>query len=117
MQRKLVLFLSFVVVISLLTVTAGSVSAYNTAPTRQHIASEVFSLLIPNADTTPPTVTHTLTGTLGLNLWYTTAVVVTLTATDEVGGSGVDYIEWWLEGQVTPHTIVHAATTQTTLAV
>jgi len=46
-------------------------------------------------DTTPPTTTHSFTGSLGDNLWYISSVTITLTATDDV--SGVDYTEYNLD--------------------
>jgi hypothetical protein len=63
---------------------------------------------------TPPTVTHALLGTMGKLGWYTSPVVVTLTAAD-TGGSDVDYIEWWLKDQSGPHTQVPGATAQFTI--
>jgi parallel beta-helix repeat protein len=45
-------------------------------------------------DLTPPTTTATLSGTLGNNSWYISNVQVNLTATDNVGGSGVNTTEY-----------------------
>jgi hypothetical protein len=49
------------------------------------------------SDTTPPTTTMSLSGTEGNNGWYTSAVDVTLTATDNEGGSGVKEIHYILD--------------------
>ncbi|NTW80237.1 MAG: S8 family serine peptidase, partial [Geobacteraceae bacterium] len=48
----------------------------------------------PVVDTTPPTTTAGFTGTIGNNGWYTSDVQVTLSATDEPGGSGLDKTEY-----------------------
>ncbi|HTG80959.1 MAG TPA: hypothetical protein VL949_03390, partial [Geobacteraceae bacterium] len=48
-------------------------------------------------DTTQPTTSATLTGTKGSDDWYTTSVTVTLTAVDDVGGSGVAKTEYSLD--------------------
>jgi len=50
------------------------------------------------ADTTPPTTTAMLSGTLGNNGWYTSDVQVTLTAADNAGGSGVAKTEYSFDG-------------------
>lgn len=50
-------------------------------------------------DTTPPTCTVEVTGTQGLNGWYTSAVGVTLNAVDNEGGSGVKAAYYTLNGQ------------------
>jgi hypothetical protein len=47
------------------------------------------------SDTTPPTTTITLAGTLGENLWYISPITITLTATDDL--SGVDYTMYDLD--------------------
>ena len=48
-------------------------------------------------DTAPPTTTSTPTGTKGSDGWYTTAVTVTLVATDGLDGSGVAKTEYSLD--------------------
>ena len=61
------------------------------------VAGEV--VYVPSTlDTTPPTTTVSLSGTLGENGWYTSDVTVTLTATDDEGGSGVKEIHYILDG-------------------
>jgi hypothetical protein len=45
-------------------------------------------------DKTGPETTASVSGTIGLNNWYTTDVIIELSATDEA--SGVDYIYYWL---------------------
>jgi len=49
---------------------------------------------IPTADIIPPVSFIELAGTHGLNGWFTSDVVVTITAEDNPGGSGVQSIEW-----------------------
>ncbi len=49
---------------------------------------------LPLPDTTPPTTNLALSGTLGSNDWYTSDVQVTLTATDNEEGSGVNKTEY-----------------------
>ncbi|MEW5759570.1 MAG: Ig-like domain-containing protein [Candidatus Thermoplasmatota archaeon] len=49
-------------------------------------------------DDTAPTTTHTLSGTLGLNEWYKSSVTVTLSASDNVGGTGVAKTYYALDG-------------------
>jgi hypothetical protein len=52
-------------------------------------------------DTTPPTTTATETGTQGKNNWYTSNTTITLTATDNANGSGVDITEYSLDNSTT----------------
>jgi N-acetylneuraminic acid mutarotase len=49
----------------------------------------------PVIDTTPPTTTATVSGVVGTNGWYTSSVQVTLTASDNMGGSGVALTEYY----------------------
>lgn len=67
----------------------GTVDTYN--PTWVYLDSEQIS---PPIDTTPPTTLATLSGTTGLNDWYLSDVVVSLTATDNEGGSGVSQTKY-----------------------
>lgn len=56
---------------------------------------DYYGVSCPNVtDSSPPTTTATLTGTLGINNWYRSNIQVTLNAEDNSGGSGVDYIEY-----------------------
>ena len=49
-------------------------------------------------DITPPTTTAVLSGTVGTNNWYVSPVSVTLSATDNTGGSGVQSTTYSLDG-------------------
>jgi hypothetical protein len=49
-------------------------------------------------DVTPPGTIATLTGTLGNNGWYVSDVQLILTATDDIGGSGVREIHYTVDG-------------------
>ncbi|MGH2368447.1 MAG: choice-of-anchor L domain-containing protein [Chloroflexota bacterium] len=77
---------------------AGCVSPAN--PAQSFVESAVLTipppvtdlelvLSCPTLDAAPPTTAVTLTATLGSNGWYRSPVDVTLTATDNAGGSGV----------------------------
>jgi murein DD-endopeptidase MepM/ murein hydrolase activator NlpD len=48
-------------------------------------------------DTSAPTTSRSLSGTSGDHGWYRSAVQVTLTASDNSGGSGVDHIEYKID--------------------
>ncbi len=68
------------------------------------------------SDITPPTTTIALSGTLGNNDWYTSNVQVTLTATDNEGGSGVKNTEYSFDGTnwnayTVPFTMTYEGTT------
>jgi hypothetical protein len=52
-------------------------------------------------DSTPPITTAMLTGTLGNNGWYVSDVQMTLTSTDNDGGSGVKEIHYTVDGTET----------------
>lgn len=54
--------------------------------------------IAPHPDTTPPTTTILLDGTEGTDGWFVSPVTVTLSATDNPGGSGVAYSEYTLDG-------------------
>jgi hypothetical protein len=49
-------------------------------------------------DTTPPTTSATPSGTLGQNSWYVSNVSVTLSASDNTGGSGVNVTYYEVDG-------------------
>ncbi len=56
-------------------------------------------------DKTPPTTEALLSGTTGLNGWYTSEVQVTLSASDNPGGTGVAQTEYSFDGTTwTPYT-------------
>lgn len=62
---------------------------------------EVFfdqTFVIPNIDGVPPITNIMLDGTLGQNNWYTSNVQVTISATDNEGGSGVAKTEYSFDG-------------------
>ena len=52
----------------------------------------------PETDTTPPQTTIDLTGIAGNNGWFTSDVTVSLSSTDNPGGSGVASTEYSLDG-------------------
>jgi hypothetical protein len=54
-----------------------------------------------DVDATAQITTATLISTQGINNWYTSDVSVTLTASDEVGGSGVEKTEYSLDNGTT----------------
>ena len=66
------------------------------------------SQLIKIADTTPPVTTIACNATACGAGWYTSAVQVSLTGTDNVGGSGVDKVIYTTDGS--DPTLVHGTT-------
>jgi hypothetical protein len=85
-------------------VVAGSTNSTN-FPTLQPLQAQnageadVFIARItvdmpPPADTIAPTTTIGVSGTAGSNGWFRTNVTITLSASDNQGGSGVSYVEY-----------------------
>ncbi len=66
-----------------------------------NIMSVCDSVSAANQDITLPITTAMLTGTLGNNGWYVSDVKMTLTATDNDGGSGVKEIHYTVDGTET----------------
>ncbi|MDP2183172.1 MAG: hypothetical protein Q8K99_11470, partial [Actinomycetota bacterium] len=60
----------------------------------------VDSITVVVGDTTPPVTTASVSGTLGSSGWYTSNVSIALSATDNSGGTGVDYTEYSLDAGV-----------------
>jgi len=75
-----------------------SSSASNLVPGDTNNTWDVFIRDRSN-DTTPPTTIDDLSGISGENGWFTSDVQVTLTATDNEGGSGVAGTEFSFDGQ------------------
>ena len=67
--------------------------------------SSPFTNIMPvceaDQDCAPSMTTATITGTLGNNGWYVSDVQMTLTATDDIGGSGVKEIHYSVDGTET----------------
>lgn len=59
---------------------------------------ETGEVTVSDQDTIAPVTTVALAGTQGTNDWYQSDVTATLTATDNEGGSGVEKIEYSLDG-------------------
>ncbi len=66
------------------------------AEAQVEVAENTVALVGENHDTTPPVTSLSLSGTLGLNHWYTSDVVATFTATDDM--SGIEKTEYSLNG-------------------
>ncbi len=61
-------------------------------------------VVLLEGDITPPTTTAMLVGTLSTNTWYTSDITVTLTATDNENGSGIEKTEYSLDNGTTWNT-------------
>jgi pimeloyl-ACP methyl ester carboxylesterase len=59
------------------------------------LRAQIGGMVIP--DSLPPTTAAALSGTRGVNDWYTGDVSITLSATDDDGGSGVEKTEYSLD--------------------
>jgi len=57
----------------------------------------VDTVVAPAPDTVPPTTTPSLSGTAGDNGWYISNIQVTLTASDNNGGSGVSQTQYKID--------------------
>ncbi len=85
------------------------------AEVQVEVAENTVALVGENHDTTPPVTSLSLSGTLGLNHWYTSDVVATFTATDDM--SGIEKTEYSLNGgewtvYVQPLTLSDEGTTE-----
>jgi len=81
--------------VTLFTVGSQTVSVYDTSSPLQAQATVVVG---PPPDSTPPTTTAALSGTAGNNGWYTGPVTVTLSAQDDMGGTGVAHTYYTVDG-------------------
>jgi Regulator of chromosome condensation (RCC1) repeat len=87
----------------------GTVAAVGDNSRGQLNVSSLFTNIMPlcgpvgvaNQDITPPITTVMITGTQGNNGWYVSDVQITLTATDNDGGSGVKEIHYSVDGTET----------------
>lgn len=68
------------------------------APKLTNDVLDRLTVRVVAGDATPPTTTATVSGAAGDNGWYTSSVLVTLSATDNPGGSGVLRTEWSTDG-------------------
>ena len=85
------------------------------AEAQVEVAENTVALVGENHDTTPPVTSLALSGTLGLNHWYTSDVIVALSATDDL--SGIEKTEYSLNGgewtvYVQPLTLSDEGTTE-----
>ncbi len=71
---------------------AGYFSTYSDVSVPPEVTD--LAIKLEPMDIIPPTTTALLSGSLGNNGWYNSNVQVTLTATDNIGGSGVNKIEY-----------------------
>jgi parallel beta-helix repeat protein len=81
--------------------SAGATGLYNVTFYAVDNAGNVEStkwIMTPIADTTKPSTSVAVDGTLGSNGWYNSSVTATLTATDDAGGSGVNYTKYRING-------------------
>jgi hypothetical protein len=96
-------------------VSTSPATGFNTgsagSPTPTKTVMGTYAIATPS-DTTPPTTAISLSGTAGNNGWYRSAVDVTLTATDNAGGSGVKEIHYILDSG-TEQTVTGASATFT----
>ncbi len=68
------------------------------APKLTNDVLDRFTVRVVAGDATPPQTTATVSGAAGDNGWYTSSALVTLSATDNPGGSGVLRTEWSTDG-------------------
>jgi len=68
-----------------------------TEPCTQNFTCAASDYLFFRPDTTPPTTSSALSGTVGENGWYKSDVQVTLSAVDNSGGSGVSQTQYKID--------------------
>ncbi|MDZ4064385.1 MAG: hypothetical protein U1E22_06915, partial [Coriobacteriia bacterium] len=77
------------------TITNGSAPSNSL----QNLVVDTITVIV--GDSTPPVTVASLSGTLGNNGWYRSNVSVALSATDNLGGTGVAYTEYSLNAGAT----------------
>jgi len=80
------------------TATLGSSPWTLTVNAPDQAYSKDLGVTMNILDNTPPILTKELTGTVGLADWYTSNVEVTLTGDDPTPGSGLNRVEYSLDG-------------------
>jgi hypothetical protein len=97
-KDQVCLFIVFVGAMLLLVGATPVVGPSSSAALDVEANTDTVNVEAVEADVVPPETVYSLDGTLGLDDWYVTDVVVTLTATDDI--SGVAGIQYSFEGSI-----------------